>query len=309
VTATRFLGCLAFSVASVAAAGAACARAAAGAAPTKAAPSQATSEEDPCCRCEAGSLPRVDDKSLGEGGAAKLLALAEHGIVAVIWDGRRAEILPECKLGKPYLDIPGRTAAIHFRPANQALFVTDQITPACRRATHVVATFVSEQTGASDTKTATHVAGVMVPLPCPPVADKAPAPGCIGKGLTGAARRARAEARRAALPLDQAPSSDVARPLEIYALTPDDYSGLQYLGTLRDLGLTDQSGWIRSQFDLKMGYELPTITATLKPAARRTEPLPDVHWDERSLKLLRTPAFFWCFRDRIHPNVHFHVDP
>jgi hypothetical protein len=302
-------------LASLAVAGGACgsaARAAGAGSPPKTAPAAtpapAPRANDPYFDCQAGSLPRVDDKSIGQDGTRTLLEMSQHGTVAVVWDGRQATIVGDCKLGQPYLDIPGKTPAIHFRPTNQALFRTDEISPECRRATHVVAAFLSEQVPASGTPRATHVAGVLVPLPCPPVADKAPAPGCIGKGLTGRQRQARAEARREELRLVPVQSVDVARPLEIYALTPDDYWALQNVASLRDPGLADQGRWLLSQYDLKESYDSPAVSAALKPPQRRRPP-PDVHWDESDRELMRNPAFFSCFSDRIHPDVHFNVIP
>src|SRR4051812_34554690 len=143
---------------------------------------KAPAAASPVLACRAGSLPRLTEASI-TGGAPSLVDASKRGGVAVAWDGTRATIVSGCRLDGDYVVIPGRGGKGVFRATNRVLFRTDELAGDCRRATHVIAALA---TGGP------RLRAILVPLPCPPVAQLEPAPGCLGKALTGKQRRLRA---------------------------------------------------------------------------------------------------------------------
>ncbi|HET9929290.1 MAG TPA: hypothetical protein VFQ35_01325, partial [Polyangiaceae bacterium] len=173
----------------------------------------------------------------------------------------------------------------------------------CRGATHLVASFVTWREASVAKSRA-----LLVPLPCPPTGEASPAAGCIGAGLTGAERRARA--RDSAKRLHADSEETVLTPgdgLSIYALAPDDVLAVDSLRRLRasDFALRAQVDWLKSQyvFEHKPGEELPALVLI----SRERAPRPRVF--DRSLANEycvpdpgATPGFAYCYPE------HFIVD-
>jgi hypothetical protein len=138
--------------------------------------------------CGAGHLPRITEKSLGEGGLATFLSSAAKGTVAVDWNGTGARVVDRCRLDGRYVEAK-ENGGWRFRATNRVLFRTDEIAGECRKATHLVASYITRGAPSPSQMNA-----ILVPLPCPPAKDTEPATGCIGRGLNGPERRKKADA-------------------------------------------------------------------------------------------------------------------
>src|SRR4029079_1396052 len=154
---------------------------------------------------------------------------AARGTVALAWDGTKARVIDGCRLDRRYVEARGK-GAWRFRATNRVLFRTDEIAGECRTATHLVAAFAARNAATpSGTPSApSQMSGILVPLPCPPTTDPEPAPGCIARGLTGRARREKADALMTKVSPKEMQTADVAKVLEVFALIPDKYWGVTY---------------------------------------------------------------------------------
>src|SRR6185295_4760166 len=178
--------------------------------------------------CGAGQLPRLTDRDLPAEELRRLRARAVEGTVAVVLPatiavlraGVRPRVLAGCRLPGAYTELETKPGGGRLWATNRPLLLPGEVPPACAEATHTVATFAVGAAGA--------FAAVLVPLPCPPVSDPAPARGCVGQGATGAERRVRALAMMKRIKPDVIARADPAYVLEVYALAPDDYRALTY---------------------------------------------------------------------------------
>ena len=141
--------------------------------------------------CGAGNLPRVNSRDWPEADVQRFAERATKGTVAVVADGKSVKLLPDCRLPGSYTEVRTKPGQGRLWATNRPLLLTTEVEgAACVEATHVVAAFVRARSGPPA------FSGVLVPLPCPAVADDAPARGCVGRGLTGPLRQARAESLR-----------------------------------------------------------------------------------------------------------------
>lgn len=305
--------------------GAATAVAVEGATPTPAsAAASETAVETPAQRessCQAGSLPRFTETDLVEADLASLLAAAATRPIAVIQDDGKVRPINDCHLpGGPYIKMPGKEGKGMLRPAGRVIFRTDELESACRSATHVIAAFALDGLhpdlfGRPAAIAPKHLEGILVPLPCPSVADTQAAPGCVAKGATGAERRHRATVLWARLPREEGIVADVAQPLELYALVPDHFWGLSMVRWTRDPALMTELSWLGQEYDLGR-FVTPNdqpdwyaINPTLEPpipklkgASRRSRP-PTFYWNEGGHKILRDPVFRECFLKLVDPHL------
>jgi hypothetical protein len=142
-----------------------------------------------------------------------------RGSVAVEHDPGGTRVVEGCALDGTYTEVVGEAGSGRFWATNRVLFLMTEISEPCETATHVVAAFAEK--GARS-------GAILVPLPCPSTADERPAPGCVGRGLTGPERRARALALSESAKADPTLVSAPWPPgiaLESYALQPDHYEG------------------------------------------------------------------------------------
>lgn len=250
--------------------------------------------------CGAGSLPRITEADV-TGGAEAFIASAARGTVAVAWDGTRAHSIPECHLDGRYAEARGEGSG-RFWGTNRVLLRSDEIEGPCRSATHLVAAYVTvgaARTGSA--RTPVQLSAILVPLPCPPTSDGEPAPGCIGRGMSGAQRYERSDALMAALDPDAARTTDVARVLEIYALIPDDHWGVRYAGSLfhGDCPLAHQGEWITQQYE-SLADRDRHVPLKLRDPASRPGP-PQLSTPGSRFDCVATPAFLRCFPDHFVP--------
>jgi hypothetical protein len=267
-----------------------------------AAPSPAKTTDE----CGAGSLPRVTEKSLSSGGLKRFLSTAATGSLAVEWDGSRARVIEECRLDGHYSEARGHGGG-RFWATNRVMFRTDEAAGRCRTATHVVAAYVTESSASGSTGEP-RMWAILVPLPCPPTSDSAPAPGCLGKGMTGPQRRTKAEALMAKLDPDAARTADVAHNLEVFALIPDEHWGITYAGSLNmaDCPLYEQGHWIGSQYQYLEDKEF-RFPRRLFDEGRRPEP-PRLVWRGSNEACIERPVFLWCFMEKFQSEFSSHGD-
>ena len=300
---------------------------------TAATPEAAAEDSTPRVgECHAGSLPRFTEKSLVEADLGSLLAAAAARPIAVIQTDAEVRLVKDCQLpGGPYFEMPGKKGKGMFRPASRVIFRTDELTGACRAATHVVAAFAVDglstdefgrQVGAAGAREPKHLEGILIPLPCPSVADPKAAPGCVGRGLTGNQRRVQAKELWARIPRREDGSADAAEPLNVYALVPDHFWGISLSHWIKDRVLAEQGSWLFNEYDqgkfvphegqpawggdptaVNVSYEPPTTT--LKEASRRQAP-PTFHWN-LGHRIFVKPLFMDCFLGLADPDVHSEV--
>lgn len=240
----------------------------------------------PTADCGAGQLPRLADKSWTAEEQQRFFARASEGPVAIERDGDRARLLERCKLPGGYTEVAGDAGSGRFWATNRVLLRADEISAECRSATHVVAAFA---------RTAAAFGAVLVPLPCPPTSEAAPARGCLGQGLTGPERRARALALLAEIPKSDAASPDVGRSLSIYALMPDDHRGISAIARMNggDCSLSEQGAWLAKQYRLSRDKD-HEITVTPKTDSDPDD-VPRIDPLASQVSCRARPVFLRCF--------------
>jgi hypothetical protein len=262
---------------------------------TTQAPVVATAEREK--ECGAGRLPRVTETTFGDGTLQGFLASAERGTVAVTWDGQHATVVEECRLDGQYAQARGIEDRGRFWATNRVLFRVDEVTTACKTATHILAAFAtgSRPIREKENRSPARAGGVLVPLPCPSASDSKPSTGCIASGMTGAQRRARANALMVGLNPEMVRPAETAKLLEIYSLIPDDYWGIFYAGKLNeaDCPLFSQGNWLASQFEMTQDAEYRPVARPLAPALRRQPPR--LVWSASNQDCIYRPVFLWCF--------------
>jgi hypothetical protein len=257
---------------------------------------QPTKPSGPLDLCGTGHLPRVTEKSLTDGGLATFLASATKGTVAVDWTGTSARVVDRCRLAGRYVEAKGN-GGWRFRATNRVLFRTDEIAGECRKATHVVAAYITQ--GAP---VPSQMKAILVPLPCPPAKDSGPAPGCIARGLTGPERRKKAAALMTEIPPGHVAGADAAGVLEIFALIPDEDWGLTYATQLNtgDCSFSQQGEWLGSQYIRRHTSGIAEDVVELLDAPRRRPP-PRLMWQDSNLVCLNRPVFLQCFAGQFEP--------
>ena len=252
--------------------------------------------------CGAGHLPRINEATL-DGGLRAFLAAAAGGTVPVVWDGKRARLVDACHLDGHYTEAVGTTPGARFFATNRVLLRTDEVGAPCRVATHVVAAYVTSRAGSvtpgDGGVVPSRLDGILVPLPCPPTSDRSPAPGCVGVGLTGAQRREKAAGLMANLDPEAARAADATRPLELFALVPDEFDGLRYAMQAGDCALMSQGRWVSGQY-LFTGDE-STSHAKLRDHDRRDAP-PRLDCRPEQMSCSEKPVFLTCFGERFQPR-------
>jgi hypothetical protein len=203
--------------------------------------------------CGIGSLTRVSEGDWAPGELAAFLARTPEGTAAVSRNGGQLRLVPDCHLRGKYGEVQGKSGAGRFWTASAgSIFVPQEIDPACLEATHVIAVFATRNG---------HFGAMLVPLPCPSVSDPSPAIGCIGRGLNGPERQARARALRKGLGHPRDPGVL----LDIYALSPTDVSFSFLLETGFDCAFMVHVVYARDRFQsLNLG-PLPNGDAPDRP--------------------------------------------
>ncbi len=255
--------------------------------------------------CGAGHLPRITEKSFAEGGVATFFAGAAKGTVALAWDGTKARVIDGCHLDGRYVEAMGK-GTWRFRATNRVLFRTDEIAGECRTATHIVAAYVAAPGAPSSRATLSQMSGILVPLPCPPATDPEPAPGCIAHGLTGPARRRKAEALMTEIAPGHVAGADPAKVLEVFALIPDKAWGITYATQLNtgDDGLFGQGQWLGSQYTWTSTDDIAEFPGIVKLLdAPRRPPPPQLVWACSDFNYVCRPVFLWCFAGQFEPII------
>ncbi len=249
--------------------------------------------------CGAGHLPRIDEKSLGQEGLGAFLASASKGTVAVDWDGTRARLVDGCRLDGAYAGAKG-TGEWRFRATNRVVFRTDEISGACRGATHLVAAYITRASPP------VRMNGILVPLPCPPASDSAPAPGCLARGLTGPARQSKARQITDKTPPLDMRNADVATAMAVFALIPDEEGGITTIANVGgDCPLIKQGQWLPSQYKIRSSSSDPDRPAVVRLLDVRARPSPPkIEWHGCSMDYCdcgETPVFLQCFPGQFEP--------
>jgi hypothetical protein len=262
---------------------------------------------EPAADCGAGQLPRLTERSWPKGESKTLLARAAAGTVAVVWDGKQASLVEGCRLDGGYTEVAGEGGAGRFWASNRVFFRVDEISAACRPATHLVAAFATAPDparaappgGSADAAAAGAFGAILVALPCPSVTDADRAVGCIGRGLTGPERLARGRAMSAGFHTDEGLKEDVSRLIEIFALMPDDYRGLLFLqyANTKDCALRAQGEWLLGQYATVKDADGNRST---RPRGKEAPAMPRLGlgtWQS----CINRPVFLSCFPGLFNP--------
>jgi hypothetical protein len=168
---------------------------------------------------------------------------------------------------------------------------------ACDEATHAVVAFArAAATGATG---AVSFSGVLVPLPCPPVTDSGLARGCVGSGLPGPARVARAKAIMKKLKAAHIETAAVTDVLHVYALAPDDELALGFLYRMpadTECTLLAHARWLTAQYrttGVPGGKQVTSLLPPDDPSRPVDKPVLDAELGDRSC--LHHPVFRKCF--------------
>ena len=250
--------------------------------------------------CGAGQLPRITENDWSETDLSRFRARAERGTVAVAYARGKARLVPDCSLDGTYTEVlaqqPGEG---RLWATNRVLLLPREVTgTGCAGATHLVAAFAAG--GA-------WFAAIVVPLPCPSVTDREPARTCVGSGLDGAARLARAPALAAKIPPREQWSASrayVPEVLDVYALAPDDPVALHLLtDILTECALKEQAGWISRQYLTRRTLD-GTVQVVPNPSLYPPDNAPP-HLDENqsARSCLYQPAFRKCFPALFEPSA------
>jgi len=257
--------------------------------------------EDPTAHvCGAGDLPRVTNREWREAEVQRFVERSTKGTVAVVVDGKALKLLPDCRLPGSYTEVRTQPGQGRLWATNRPLLLTSEAEgAACAEATHVVAAFARGRSGSPA------FSGVLVPLPCPPIADDAPARGCVGRGLTGPVRQARSESLREKLEAMAFDKVALREFLDVYALAPDGERALGFFSGSHvngECALRDQARWIASQYTASQASSRKLVM-TLLPAdaAERTieRPTLDVAFGNRHCR--HHPIFRKCFSGIAEP--------
>lgn len=197
-------------------------------------------ESNPVRSCVKQRLSRVTQKDWSSVVLEQVLARSAQGTVAVDQSGGTTHLLPSCHLPGSYTEVQGAPGRGRFWATDRPIILSGEVGPDCRAATHVVAAFATATPLADGG--ASHFAAILIPLPCPASSEPAPAEGCVGRGLTGEERLARARQKGHE-------DAGVSSHFEAYALAPDDADSLDRLQEARpyvDCFLTEQIGVINA---------------------------------------------------------------
>jgi hypothetical protein len=257
--------------------------------------------ENPTARvCGASDLPRVTNREWREADVQRFVERAAKGTVAVAIDGKAVKLVPECHLPGSYTELRTRAGQGRLWATNRPLLLTSEVEgAACVEATHAVAAFARASSGSPA------FSGVLVPLPCPPVADDAPARGCVGRGLTGPLRQARAESLRERVNATAAEKVGLKEFLEAYVLAPDDALALGFLSLARvnsECALYSHAHWVSSQY-ARSRTVAGKLVATLRPADadERTIDRPTLDFALGDRSCIFHPVFRKCFAGIAEP--------
>jgi hypothetical protein len=247
----------------------------------------------PLATCGSGHLPRLTEKDWSVKDRERFFDRARAGTVAVDSDGRTTRLVEGCKLAGTYTEVAGEPGSGRFWATDRAIFRVDEVSSGCRTATHAVAAFA---------KTATSFGAILVPLPCPPTRDAEPAPGCVGKGLTGPARVKRGLALRATIPPDRGSEQDVAKLLEIFALMPDHHLGLDSVAQLNqgDCPLDAQGEWVNRGYSFSRRDEDGAWTVTRRTNLESWD-VPRITIEGSPYTCASRPVFLQCFPGLFDP--------
>ena len=226
---------------------------------------------------------------------------AVKGTVAVAVDGKALKMLPDCRLPGSYTEVRTQPGQGRLWATNRPLLLTSEVKGgACAEATHLVAAFARARSGSLT------FSGVLIPLPCPSVGNGEPARGCIGRGLTGPLRRARAElliTKLKATPVDRVALTEF---LEVYAIAPDDGLVLGLMNAAHvntECALYSHAHWAAAQYRTTRspsGDEVTTFWPDDDPVRALVEtPTLDVMLSDRSC--LHHPMFRKCFSGIAEP--------
>jgi hypothetical protein len=192
--------------------------------------------------CGSGRLPRVTEKEWTPASFEQAFKRSAEGTIAVDYKSGAAQLVAGCRLPGTYTEAQGEPGSGRFWATDRLLFKVTELGSECQTATHAIAAFavrgveggrIAKEGGAmSPVKigASLRVSALLVPLPCPPTSDPAPAKGCVGRGLTGPQRKKRAVDTWHDT-LEEAHRRDLADLFEVYAFLPDDPRGLEYLGS------------------------------------------------------------------------------
>jgi hypothetical protein len=250
--------------------------------------------------CGVGDLPRVTSREWREADVQRFVERAAKGTVAVAVDGKAVKLLPDCRLPGSYTEVGARPGQGRLWATNRPLLLTSEVEgAACVEATHAVAAFARAWSGS------TTFSGVLVPLPCPSVADDAPARGCVGRGLTGPLRQARAESLREKLNGTAVEKVALTKFLEVYALAPDDDLALGFTNVAHvntECALYAHARWVASQYTTSRTAS-GKLVATLRPADadERTIDRPTLDVTRGNRSCLHHPVFRKCFSGIAEP--------
>ncbi len=251
--------------------------------------------------CGASSLARVTAQDWSSTEIDACLARAAAGTVAVQQKDGRATLAPNCRLDGKYSQYKERSGSGSLWATNRVLLRTDEVGPDCAGATHVIAAYARK---------ASQFEAILVPLPCPPIADTEPADHCIAAGQTGPQRLRRARAMQAVLETERLASEKDASAdvvggnskrnslewlLEQWGLAPDDYLALQWLGRIhKDCGFDVQAAWLQSGYHTTNGSNDITVTvAGPKPTPQVLGPsINACDWAGRPVFVACFPAIF-----------------
>lgn len=263
--------------------------------------------------CSGNGLPRVTDRDWSGAEIASFVARAEKGTTAVSHGPKNTAVLPDCVLDGRYDEVAGKPGSGRLWVTNRPLFRTDEVRASCARATHVVAAFARKDA---------RFEALLLPLPCPSIADGKPAQGCIGQGMTGAERLHKSSGLRTRIePVKVVPRNAkerkrmfvtgeleaVTKPeipsdgwlLEMWALAPDDYPTMRWLSELKkDCPLSAQAGWLASCYakDSVPGLPAKPITPVPPPFKMRLDYGGQPQCDGR-------PVFLTCFPSLFQPAI------
>jgi hypothetical protein len=173
-------------------------------------------ELKPQADCGIGTLARIDEKDWAPGELRSFFARVRKGAAAVDHVPGQTRVVPECRLAAAYGEVEGRPGKGRlWTVLDPQILLSTPLEPACGKATHVVAVFATN---------GPRFSAVLVPLACGSVSEPEPAAGCIGRGMTGPQRLARAMTMVNDIPRDDLETRrvDLGTLLDIYALAPDD---------------------------------------------------------------------------------------
>lgn len=242
--------------------------------------------------CQATGLPFLSESDWSVSERERLEQGLSRGSVAVEHDPGGTRVVEDCALDGTYTEVVGEAGSGRFWATNRVLFLMTEISGPCQTATHVVAAFA---------KRGTRSGAILVPLPCPSTAEERPAPGCVGRGLTGPERRARALALIESTKADPTRGSAPWPPgiaLGSYALQPDHYEGYASLNlNFYTCSLRPQVWFVLNNYERPDSprFNPPMLIAS----ARDLEAIPA--YQMRGTGCDDRPPFLECFPELFDP--------